>query len=91
MHDLILTVADAASLLATRTRAARRRRGWTQAELAGRAGVSLATITRLEGTGTAQLANFLRVMAALGHLADVDALLDEPEPTSMDELRRRAR
>lgn len=89
MDHLLLTPADGAKLIGGRVRAARRRRRWTQDELAQRADVSVATIARLERTGHAQLASFLQVCTALGHLRDVDALLVEPEPRTLSELRQR--
>ena len=88
MELLLLTPGDASDLIGTRTRAARRQHGWTQAELSERAGVSVATVARLEGRGIAQLSNFLRILSALGRLGDVDALLQVPKPRTMDELRR---
>ena len=86
--DLLLTIPDATSLLSARVREARKRRGWTQAELAERAAVSVATIGRLEDAGTGQLVTFLRVLSALGHLRDVDQLLQPPAPRTLEELRR---
>ena len=89
--QLLLTAADAADLVRARVRAARKRRGWTQAELAQHAGVSINTIARLERTGSGQLHTLFAVLAALGHLADVQALLQAPEPKTLDELRRSQR
>lgn len=86
--DLLLTIPDATNLLSTRVRDARKRRGWTQAELAERAAVSVATIGRLEDAGTGQLVTFLRVLSALGHLRDVEQLLQPAAPRTLEELRR---
>ncbi len=87
MQSVLLTPSDASELIGGRTRAARRRKGWTQAQLAERAGVSVATVSRLEGQGTAQLTNFLRILTALGHLRDIDAVLATPAARTMNELR----
>lgn len=89
MDTLLLTVPDATSLLATRVREARKRQGLTQAQLAERAVVGVATIQRLERDGTGQLTTFLRVLSALGHLRDVGLVLQQPEPRTLDELRAR--
>lgn len=86
---LVLTPADASSLVARRVRAARRRAGWSQAELARRAGVGVATIGRLEGSGRGQLSTLYQVAAALGHLRDFEHLLAADEPRTLDELRSR--
>ncbi len=90
MERLLLTVPDASSLLAERIRAARKRQRLTQAELAERAMVSVATIHRLERDGTGQVVSLLRVLSALGHLRDLEALLAQPEPRTLDELRARS-
>lgn len=89
MDAFLLTVPDATSLIAKRVLAARKRQGLTQAQLAERALVGVTTIHRLERDGTGQLTTLLRVMAALGHLRDVDALLQQPEPRTLAELRER--
>ena len=93
MDDLFLalTPADVERALAARLKAARRGRGWTQAEIARRSGLSLATIARLERSGQGQISSLTRLCAALGRLDDFDALLRPAAPTSLDELRRRSR
>ena len=55
--------------LGRRLRAQRLAQGLTQAALAERAGIGLATLQRLEGRGVATLENFVRAVMALG-LAD---------------------
>lgn len=89
MSPLLLTVADASALLAARIRAARKRQGLTQAQLAERALVGVATVHRLERDGNGQVTTLLRVLSALGHLRDLEALLQQPEPRTLDELRAR--
>jgi transcriptional regulator with XRE-family HTH domain len=84
MLPLLLTPGDAKKLLATRLRAARRARRWTQAELAARAGLSVATVARLERAGEGQLASFLQLLTALGRLADLDDVLAAGPPAGMD-------
>ena len=91
MDDLLLalTPADIEAALARRLRDARKAKGWTQAELATRSGLSVATVARLEQSGQGQLSSFIRLCAALGHLDDFDAVLEATAPSSLDELRRR--
>lgn len=93
MDDLLLglTPADVEAGLARRVRAARRARGWTQAELAERSALSVATVARFEASGQGQVSSFVRICAALGRLDDLADVLKAPPPASMDELRRRAR
>jgi transcriptional regulator with XRE-family HTH domain len=90
MDDLLLalTPADVERELGRRLRAERKRRGWTQAELAARSDLSVATIARLEATGQGQLSSLVRAVWALGRLADFTALLEPRAPRSMAELRR---
>jgi HTH-type transcriptional regulator / antitoxin HipB len=88
--DALLTPSDVEVLLAQRLRAERRRRQWTQAELARRANLSIATIARFEQSGQGQVASLLQLCTALGRLAEWGDLLRPPPPTSLDDLRRRS-
>ena len=88
MEMLLLTIPDASALLAKRLRAARKRQGLTQADLAAKAMVSVVTIHRLERDGAGQVTTLLRVLSALGHLRDIDALLQQPEPRTLAELKK---
>jgi len=69
-------------------REARLGRDWTQAELARRSDVSLASIQKLERDGKSSLETFLRVLRALDRLDVIDSL-DEgfSEPSPMEALR----
>ena len=87
--DLLLSPGDVERLLARRVREARKRKSWTQDELAARSGLGVATVARLERSGRGQLSTLLAVAQALGHLRDFDALLVQPEATSLAELRER--
>lgn len=91
MDSILITPADVELLLARRLRAERRRRGWTQAELARRGGLSVPTVARFERSGKGQLDSLLLLCTALGRLRDFDALLHEPGPTSLADLRARSR
>ena len=91
MDDLYfaLTPADVERTLAERIRVTRRARGWTQAELARRSGLGLATVARLEQSGQGQISSLTRICAALGRLDDFAGVLPPPAPATMDDLRRR--
>ena len=73
-----------------RLRTLRRRRGWTQAQLAEAAGVGVATITRLEAAGVAPRPSTLaRIAAALGvRIPDVDEFGDDELPRVADQRVR---
>jgi len=65
----------------------RKLRGLTQAQLADRAGVSRATLIRLEGgDGGISVENLLRVLRALGVLDNLPRALD-PYETDLGRLR----
>lgn len=72
------TPTDIQHRLSGRLRALRLRLGWKQVTLADRSGVSLPTIRRFESGGPITLANFLRLVHALGRL---DELADVFEPS----------
>ena len=86
--DVLISPGDVERLLAGRIRAARSRRGWSQQEMADRAGLGIATVARLERSGRGQLTSLVRIAAALGRLRDFEALLATGQPRSLDELRR---
>ncbi len=90
MDDLLLTItpADVESMLARRTRDARKAKGWTQGELATRSGLSVATVARFEVSGQGQVSSLVRLCGALGHLEDFEAVLKATAPTSLEALRR---
>lgn len=75
----------------------RLRRHWSQAELARRSGVSLRTVVRLESGASAQLANWLQVLSALGWTPALFAALPGAGPSPLEQLesggpgRRRSR
>ncbi|MFM9972326.1 MAG: helix-turn-helix domain-containing protein [Burkholderiales bacterium] len=76
----------------------RLRQNFTQAELAGRAGISFGAVRSLETSGQSTLATFIKCVDALGASQDIDKLLSA-EPNSIADLekematrqRRRAR
>ncbi len=60
----------------------------TQAALAHEAGVSKRTVERLEAGGSTQLDSFVRVLRALGLLAQADALVPEVADSPLRTKRR---
>jgi transcriptional regulator with XRE-family HTH domain len=93
------TTSDTAVLALIGRRIARHRlnRGLTQAALALEAGVSTATLQRLEAGHAGQTDNFVRVLRALDLLANLDALIPDPPESPLLQVkaarrkRRRAR
>ena len=73
--------------IASRSRALRRKRGYSQAELAQRSGVSLGSIKRFEVTGKISLISLVKVATALGRSDDLDHLFREKElPGTIEDL-----
>jgi transcriptional regulator with XRE-family HTH domain len=67
-------------------------RNLTQAALAEEAGVSKRTLERLEsGKVATQLSGFLRVCRTLGMLERFDALIPEPLPSPISQLKLQGR
>ncbi len=81
---------EQAKSLADRAKALRLLKGWTRDTLAGRAGVSAASLKRFETTGQASLELVLKVALALGRLEEFNKLLNPPPAQSIEELERRA-
>ncbi len=72
--------------LAARIKALRLARGWKQATLAKRSGVSLASLRRFEESGRVSLQNLLELAFALNRLDDFEALFQGPRASSLAEL-----
>jgi transcriptional regulator with XRE-family HTH domain len=73
-------VIDAGRRVAEDLRSWRKLRGLTQAQLADRSGVSLATVARLEsGEGNVRLESLLRILRALGLVDSLTKALDPYE------------
>lgn len=68
-------------------------RNLTQEELAREAGISKATVERLEAGDPVKSTSLIRVLRALGRLETLDSLLPEPLPNPVErrKLRGRAR
>ena len=61
--------------LAKRVVLLRKQKGYSQAELARRSGVSLSSLRRFEQTGKISLDNLLHISQLLGRMIDFDDLL----------------
>lgn len=81
---------EVARILAQRVKVLRLLRGWTQATLALRAGVTFASYRRFETTGKASLELVLKVAHALGRIDEVAGLLEPPSASSIAELAARS-
>jgi transcriptional regulator with XRE-family HTH domain len=64
-------------------------RNLTQAQLAHEAGVSKRTVIRLENGESSQLTNLIRVLRALGLLANLDVLVPAPLVSPLLQLKSR--
>jgi transcriptional regulator with XRE-family HTH domain len=84
----IITAQELARTLAGRVRARRLRRGWSQAELAGRAGIKTPTYVLFERTGQISLLRFLKIMGTLDLLPQVERLAqaDDTYGMTLDQL-----
>ena len=78
--------------LGRRVRRLRLEQGWTQDELAERAGVGLSTLKKFEASGQGTLARFLRLAAVLGVIEECSKLFSESHTLeSLDAISRRQR
>ena len=80
------TPAQVSTTSAARIKELRLARGWKQATLAQRSGVSLASLRRFEESGLVSLQNLLDLAFALNRLDDFDALFQAPQASSLAEL-----
>jgi len=84
---------EVAAHLTSRVRARRLQRGWTQAELARRAGLKAATYILFERTGKISLLRLLKVLDVFGVLEEVDRIAREPDLSNvtLDDLAKPTR
>lgn len=83
------TPRDMAYSLARRVRALRLDRGWSQQEIAERAGLALATYRRFERTGRISLERLLKIAVILDARAGFGELFALPPARSLAELEER--
>jgi transcriptional regulator with XRE-family HTH domain len=94
---MLETVQELADGVAARLRSVRLDADLTQAGLAARSGVTLASLRRFETTGQIALESLIRLAQALGRDADMATLFAPAPVASLDELvissrpRRRGR
>lgn len=72
--------------LAKRVRMRRKEAKMSQAELANRSGVSLASIKRFESLGEISLASLVRIAVVLGYEDDFSKLFERTNYQSLDEV-----
>lgn len=77
--------------VAQREKQRRKRLGYTQAQLAQKAGMSLGSLRRFEQTGDISFASFVSLCYALGCATDLDGLFLSPAYQSIEEVIDEAR
>jgi len=71
---------------------ARLEKNLTQAQLAAQAGISLRTLSRIErGSGASVVSAFIRVCRALGLVERFAAIVPDPVPSPMEQLKMQGR
>ena len=83
IHPALQTPHDVQMALAKRARERRLLLNITQAELAERSGVSLASVRRFETSGEISLRSFLALALVLEELKEVAELFQPPPPMSL--------
>ena len=79
-------ILDIKTELAKRVRMRRKEAKISQAELAKRSGVSLASIKRFENIGEISLVSLLRIAVVLGYEDDFSKLFERKNYQSLDEV-----
>lgn len=74
--------------LAGRVRALRLDRGWTQREIAARAGIAFETYRAFERTGSISLERLMKLAVILDALAGFEQIFRPAAAKSLDELER---
>ena len=89
MLSLMTSPMEVCRELATRVRALRVDLGWTQKELARRAGVALSTLRLFERKGTISLERLVMLASALRAIDAFETLLQPPSASSLEEIEAR--
>ena len=84
-------ILDIKQRLSQRIRTRRREGKISQAELAGKSGVSLGSIKRFENLGEISLTSLLRIAVVLGYETDFDKLFERKNYQSIDEIIKETR
>lgn len=86
----LATVDEILPLLGERLRRQRLAQGLAQSELAAMAGLSLGAVRKLERSGQSSVETMVRVVKALGLVAELEPLF-EARPTSIAQMERAER
>lgn len=85
--DQNLTTAATLAELGARVERHRLERNLTQGQLADEAGISRATLSRLESGKSVQLTSLIGLLRVLGLLDGLEVLLPEPVPNPIERLK----
>jgi putative transcriptional regulator len=85
--DQTLTTAATLAELGERVGRHRLERNLTQRQLADEAGISRATLSRLEGGESVQLTSLIGLLRVLGLLDRLEVLVPEPVPNPIERLK----
>ncbi|RKZ80493.1 MAG: XRE family transcriptional regulator [Candidatus Parabeggiatoa sp. nov. 1] len=88
LHLSLHTPYEVQQILSQRLKRLRLLNEWTQAELAERAGISLASLKRFETTGQISLERLLLIALALGRLSELMSLFEEPEIMTLSDIKK---
>lgn len=89
MLSLIPSPAEVCAELGKRVRLLRVTEGWTQQELARRAGIALSTLRVFERTGKISLERLVMIASTLRAIGSFEALFQLPQASSLAEIEAR--